>query len=396
MFKDNVLNSFLQTNTLSALTETVSLLLKCPVIIVDETFHIAASFAADGCDYEEYRIAVSHSELSFAAAAAISERAQSAADGAFCFEKSNKKYRVFILENVKTMIGYMICIFELSDLPPCTDEELTLAAALISKQLCLEKRQTASNSAEEVLTSLLNGEFSDREHFLLQAQSTYLSNFHPESFALIDLGNYAASKSADDFLRKTLESDFHGSHPFVYKERIIMFIYNDHDLTRLEQTAKSEDLGIVLSPQLKDLYSLRTVYDTVTFAMDFLLLRGAKGFLEKAEHYSLLAALKSAANNGGFTIPEVERLSEYDRKGSSELCKTLYAYLICHHSLKETCEMLYTHRNTVLYRIRKIKEDFGIDLEAPEKHFKYLLAAALILVKNGEEDIFIDDGLSHF
>lgn len=391
MFKDDLLNSFLQNNTLSSLTETVSILLKCPVIIVDEAFHIAASFASDGCDYEEYRIAVSHSELSFAAAAAISERAQTAEDGAFfSFEKSNKKYRVLILENGKTMIGYMICAFELSAIPPCTDEELMFAAGLISKQLCIEKQQTASNSAEEVLTSLLNGEFSDREHFLLQAQPTYLSNFRPESFALIDLSNYAGRKLTDDFLRKTLESDFHGSHPFVYKGRIIMFLYNDHDIENLRQMAQSENLGIVLSPQLEDLYSLSAVYGTVSFAMDFLLSRRRTGFLEKAEHYSLLAALKLTANNGSFTVPEIKKLGEYDRNSSGELCKTLYSYLICHHSLKETCEMLYTHRNTVLYRIRKIKEDFGVDLEAPEKHFKYLLASALILVKNGEEDFFID------
>lgn len=390
MFKDDILNSFLQNSTLSALTETVSMLLKCPVLIVDEAFHIAASFAADSCDYEEYRIAVSHSELSFAAAAAISERAQTASDGVFSFEKNNKKYRVLILETGKTMIGYMICVFPLSAPTTCTDGELMFAAALVSKQLCLEKRQTASNSAEEVLTSLLNGEFSDREHFLLQAQSTYLSNFHPDGFALIDLGNYSGRELADDLLRKTLESNFHGSRPFIYKERIIMFLYKSHDIERLEQTARSENLGIVLSPQLVDLYSLGAVYGTVSFAMDFLLSRGKTRFLEKAEHYSLLAALKLTADNGGFTVPEIDMLGEYDRKGPGELCKTLYAYLICHHSLKETCEMIYTHRNTVLYRIRKIKEDFGLDLEAPEKHFKYLLAAALMLLKNGEEDIFID------
>ena len=169
-----------------------------------------------------------------------------------------------------------------------------------------------------------------------------------------------------------------------------MFLYKSHDIERLEQTARSENLGIVLSPQLVDLYSLGAVYGTVSFAMDFLLSRGKTRFLEKSEHYSLLAALKLTADNGGFTVPEIDMLGEYDRKGPGELCKTLYAYLICHHSLKETCEMIYTHRNTVLYRIRKIKEDFGLDLEAPEKHFKYLLAAALMLLKNGEEDIFID------
>ena len=93
MFKDEVLNSFLQNNSLSALTEAVSMLIGCPVIIVDEAFHIAASFAANGSDYEEYRTAIRHSELSFAASAAISERAETAENGAFSFGINNKNYR---------------------------------------------------------------------------------------------------------------------------------------------------------------------------------------------------------------------------------------------------------------------------------------------------------------
>ncbi len=73
----------------------------------------------------------------------------------------------------------------------------------------------------------------------------------------------------------------------------------------------------------------------------------------------------------------------------------LYTYLCCHRSLDETCERLYTHRNTVLDRIRKIKEDFWINLDTPEKHLKYLLSAAVILVKNGETEMFVTDSSTY-
>ena len=390
MFKDEVLNSFLQNNSLSALTETVSMLLGCPVIIVDDAFHIAASFASNGSDYEEYRTTVSHSELSFAASAAISERAETADSGLFSFEKKDKKYLILILGNGKTMVGYMICIFNLSYVVPCTDEELMFAAALISKQLCIERRQIASSTAEEILISLLNGEFSDEEHFRLQAQTTYLLNFHPERFAVVDLCDYSGKELADDFLRKELERGFHGSHPFVYNYRIILFLHKDHDIELLRNTAKNEGLGIVLSEQLSDIFSLGKMYNTVSAVLDYLLSLGKSGFLERADKYSIIIALNKLAESG-ISTDEITALADHDRKNSSELLKTLYIYLSCSRSLNETCERLYTHRNTVLYRIRKIREDFGIDLDIPEKHLKYLLSAAIILVKSGETGLFIND-----
>ena len=85
----------------------------------------------------------------------------------------------------------------------------------------------------------------------------------------------------------------------------------------------------------------------------------------------------------------VSELARYDSENSSELTETLYTYLSCHHSLKTTCEKLYTHRNTVLYRINKITETYKIDLDDPNKYLRYLLSAALVLVKNGRDEIFI-------
>ena len=52
MFKEQLLNAFLQGNSLSALTESAGILLGAPVMVVDEAFRIAASFAARGGEYE--------------------------------------------------------------------------------------------------------------------------------------------------------------------------------------------------------------------------------------------------------------------------------------------------------------------------------------------------------
>lgn len=43
--------------------------------------------------------------------------------------------------------------------------------------------------------------------------------------------------------------------------------------------------------------------------------------------------------------------------------------------------MLFTHRNTILYRIKRIREDFGIPLDDPASHTELLIGTSLILLK---------------
>ena len=71
-------------------------------------------------------------------------------------------------------------------------------------------------------------------------------------------------------------------------------------------------------------------------------------------------------------------------------CLTLYTYLCCHHSLQETCAQLFTHRNTVLYRIRKMKEEYGIPLEDPGQHAALLMSSALMLLSHDPDALLPD------
>lgn len=74
----------------------------------------------------------------------------------------------------------------------------------------------------------------------------------------------------------------------------------------------------------------------------------------------------------------------------SQYCETLYYYLTCGRSLKGTCEALFTHRNTVLYRIHKMREDFAVPLDDPAAHTALLLSTALTLLDSKGAEFFVD------
>lgn len=67
-------------------------------------------------------------------------------------------------------------------------------------------------------------------------------------------------------------------------------------------------------------------------------------------------------------------LAEYDWDHGSDYLNTLRAYLLSDCSLLNTAEQLHTHRNTVVYRIRKIREMLGSELNDSEVKFNLMLA----------------------
>ncbi|KMT22115.1 PucR family transcriptional regulator [Clostridium cylindrosporum] len=59
----------------------------------------------------------------------------------------------------------------------------------------------------------------------------------------------------------------------------------------------------------------------------------------------------------------LEPLVEYDSKKSTELVKTLEAYFEHNGNLKKMSDALFTHYNTILYRLSRIKEITGVNFE---------------------------------
>ena len=99
--------------------------------------------------------------------------------------------------------------------------------------------------------------------------------------------------------------------------------------------------------------------------------------------------LKHLEGRGDLIPIALRRLAIHDREKDTQYCETLYYYLTCCHSLKKTSDALYTHRNTVLYRIRRLQEDFVIPLEEPSQHADLLLGVSIILFETKGPDFFL-------
>ena len=385
MNRTTVLNSFLQNNSLDLLLEAVSLQLGCPVIVTDNAFHIVSSFAAKGFDDMGYRKAVSHSELPLSACGEISKSLEKSENDRVFAETNGKKVGVSVLKSGGVSLGYIIYILFEADEP--NESDCVFCESLIAKQFYTDRRTNgfAFDTAEEILIELLDGKYSSNEVFQIKAAGTFLSSFAPDRVALISL---SSDKLRNEHLARSLSQSFHASHPLFYGGKLLLFLHKDHDADFLRSFINEYELCAVLSQKLESLFSLQRVYAELCGVLDYLKNKKPP-FLENSIDYRLLLLLKKSVKDFGFADERIRKIFEYDQKNSGELCLTLYTYLICRHSLLETCERLFTHRNTVQYRIRKVRDDFEIDTDNPDGQLRLLLSLSAALIMLGKDELFI-------
>lgn len=67
-------------------------------------------------------------------------------------------------------------------------------------------------------------------------------------------------------------------------------------------------------------------------------------------------------------------LEKYDAEHDTDYLNTLRIFLLSDCNLIETASRLYTHRNTIVYRIRKIKDLLGTELDNSSVKFDFLFS----------------------
>ncbi len=77
-------------------------------------------------------------------------------------------------------------------------------------------------------------------------------------------------------------------------------------------------------------------------------------------------------------------LEEYDKKHETDFVEILRLYILYNSSVQAVANHTFTHRNTINYRIKKIKELLGTDLNNMEERFRFQMA---FYIKDTLEDV---------
>ncbi|HEU5085934.1 MAG TPA: helix-turn-helix domain-containing protein [Roseiflexaceae bacterium] len=90
--------------------------------------------------------------------------------------------------------------------------------------------------------------------------------------------------------------------------------------------------------------------------------------------YRLLILLREKPELWDFYRTTLSALADYDRDQRAELLKTLQAFFEHLGNLARTAEALHVHRNTLLYRLERIRDISGMNLDDPDDRLALWLA----------------------
>lgn len=99
--------------------------------------------------------------------------------------------------------------------------------------------------------------------------------------------------------------------------------------------------------------------------------------------YSIFGASLEKYDAFELCHPDIITLYEYDKKNGTDHLETLYQYLINERNAVKAAKALFIHRNTMNYRLDKIKGSLVFDEDDPVNRFYVLLSIFLLKFQDG-------------
>lgn len=182
-----------------------------------------------------------------------------------------------------------------------------------------------------------------------------------------------------------LEGISHNGNFFYYDSYFVLVMNDVEDWQRddivngMVQRAKLRNSDIPfyvgVGSRVQDISRLHVSYYRATSAVKRAMrLQQAVVRFDEMDVYRLLYSVVDQELLEEMKTGPLQPLIDYDKRHKSNLVETLEYYLQSNGSIQQVAKEMYTHRNTVIYRVNKIKEMLGTDLSNPEERVKYQVA----------------------
>ncbi len=278
-----------------------------------------------------------------------------------------------------------VVILEVNPMPAGIWKLLPIISNLVVKMLLSERGDIIFNddrTYETVFMDLLLGNVHPGSPFHNRIISDKLGS--GKYFQLLTIPVSDGIRSSAGNLKHTFASLLPGSWLLFYEDclQILRTLDSpDPDILRYREQLMPvlEQYNTVLccSDTFTDLSGLPRYREQSLRSLEIKDLLGRKDRILLRENYRFFDMALSAADYDekvldGFLSEKIREIRKYDEENGTDYFRTLSVYLESKESSTLAAKKLFTHRNTILYRIGKIRELFNLDLESEESWFRLL------------------------
>lgn len=271
-----------------------------------------------------------------------------------------------------------------------------LVAGVLVKELAIEQAIRISHqhdSTEMLLSSLLNEGFANRALFLQRVLGTVFEQSSTYCLISINMGSFSSRVSGERHFKSRLAGIFPKAWSLFYREYVVLVVdcgksgrILQLELQKLEAHLAEYELCAGMSDTFTDLYEIRQYFDQAIVAEKMARISGNEERIVQYDDYRLwgLAGSIPAEQRDSYLSIFLRDLLAYDLENQSDYVKTLFIYLKNGQSLALTAQELHVHRNTVVYRVEKMRERFGGAFDSPYHNLQNFFGCLLLMVADGE------------
>lgn len=397
--KQKLLDFYLSDHSLQGILDYVSKIIENPLMIIDNSYRVIGATDQSGCDDLLWLESIRDGYCSFEFVSQFNQLSEIDAINkgtspvlAGCLMSPMRRCIVKLFVD-KQPVGYLLAVESSKPFDRGTVELLEVASKLLSKELAytaLEMGVDLYHSSWDAIVNAIE-EVPKSDSSLAEYLQGLGLRMHSQYYVLLfSLAQYDMKEDK----QVPLYQLFHTLFPFcaasVYKQDAVLIVDYQQGQPELVQTLLEKqtdftkmDFKIAVSDMFGDFSDFKRHYDQAKQAqslMNTLKNDAVVCTYEEVRVYDMLLEKLEPSRLPLFMRRKEHELYEYDRENGTEYFRTLYSYIKNSRRLQDTSDELHIHKNTVSYRINRLKELFDIDLNDAETRIGFYLAYHVLIL----------------
>lgn len=289
-------------------------------------------------------------------------------------------------------IAYMIMLEDGNSLLDIENECLQLVPGLISQELQKASffKQNKGNFKAGFLLELILDERQNMQ--MLNRKLKQLKFELKEKFYVILIRYQQEFEKDITVLADYFQPILTGNIYTIYQNQLVVLLnrhmhedMGEYVFSSLKRGGNAYKLAIGISREFYDVALTRRFYKQAERSIEYGLgipnARSQKPLYFYHDHMliEMLEICRSQENIMDFCHPNILRLIDYDQQNHTELTNTFYEWLEHKCNAQKTADALFIHKNTLIYRMERVKSIMENQLDTSWDLFNFYLSFRIIM-----------------